>query len=66
MTVNGAEQNLANDDRHDDDGPIRMMAEIRLITLVVAEGDIARRLSRMRRRAVVRQRTRSAATRRLN
>ena len=60
MTVNGAKPDLANDDRHDDDGPIRMMTEIRLITLAVAEaataeGDVIRRLLRVRRRAVVRQ-----------
>ena len=60
MTVNVAEHDLANDDRHHDDGPIRMMMGIRLITLAVAEaataeGDGARRLLRVRRRAVVRQ-----------
>ena len=58
MTVNGAEHDLANDDRRDDDGPIRMMMGIRLITLALAEaatvdGDIARRLLGIRRRAVL-------------
>ena len=66
MTVNGAEPDLANNDPHDDDCPIRMMMGIRLITLAVAEaataeGDVTRRLLLVRRRAVVRQWKRSAA-----
>ena len=48
------EHDLANDDRHDDDGPIRMMMGTRLITLAVAkaataEGDVAQKLLRVRR-----------------
>ena len=71
MTVNGAEHDLANDDRHDDDGPIRMMMGIRPITLAMAEaataeGDVARKLLRVRRRTVLRQWKISAAARRLN